>query len=167
MMSAAVAGPTKIRPTPTYTTLRDVTCSWPAASQALGYQHLPGASVALGYVNRASREGTIEALREAAERITQRIQNAELPVDYQQRRVAFATLARVAEPVWNAVLADAGMADTNKRRYGSAVWLWSELTGGYPMDAPGWADTPARAGVSAISSRQPAQAPPRAPRPRA
>jgi len=25
MMSAAVAGPTKIRPTPTYTTLRDVT----------------------------------------------------------------------------------------------------------------------------------------------
>jgi hypothetical protein len=35
MMSATVAGPTSIRPTPSYTTLRDVTVPVPAGDQAL------------------------------------------------------------------------------------------------------------------------------------
>jgi hypothetical protein len=47
-------------------------CSWNAAARALGYEHL-GAGGAVGYVNRASREGTVEALRVEVERVAQRV----------------------------------------------------------------------------------------------
>lgn len=120
-------------------------CSWDGAAKALGYQDLGGPSVAVGYVNRASREGTVEALRREAEEVAQRINGAAAPVDYEQRRRALATFGRIDGPAWGAVLARTRVRDTEKRRYCSAIWLWSELTGGYPLGAPGWVDTPPRA----------------------
>lgn len=120
-------------------------CPWNVAGVALGYPDQIGPSVAVGWVNRATREGTTEALRGAAEDVVQRLQDRPSPVDYRRRAGSFAGLVRINETAWSRVLKRAGMTDSSKRRYSSAIWLWSELTGGYPLDAPGFQDTPARA----------------------
>lgn len=124
-------------------------CSWDAAAAALGYCDMrPG--VAIGYVNRASRDKTIDALRRAAEAVLQQVRGPGWTqdiarVDYSARRAALAHLHRIDHAAWQNILAQAGARDSNKRRYCAAIWLWSELTGGYPTDAPGWVGTPERA----------------------
>lgn len=121
-------------------------CSWGAAFAALGYRGRAEA-VAVGYINRASREGTTEQLRAAADQVLAALAGSpahDKTVDYGHRRAAFVDLVRIDEVSWERILARADARDTRKRRYSAATWLWSELTGGYPPDAPGWADTPPR-----------------------
>lgn len=69
---------------------------------------------------------------------------ADLParVDYATRRDAFSGLIRIEDDAWRAVLSGTGLYHSRTRQSFSSIWLWSELTGGYPPDAPGWRGTP-------------------------
>lgn len=116
--------------------------SWADVTTRLG---LPSNKVPLtsDLVYRLTCAGTQADFHAAAQTIIARIANGDIPTyDYADRRHRLRMLKKV--PAYVLKEADPTLIATSARRVYAAVWLWAQLTGGDPWDAPAWGvDAPA------------------------
>lgn len=110
--------------------------TWQQAAVRLGHPSGPIATLTANLVNRMSQAETQGTFLACAQDVLVRLASGDLAtVDYAHRRHVLAGLRVVpAQVLYEAVPAVVSVS----RRRCSAAWLWAELTGGHPFEAPAW-----------------------------